>query len=384
MYFCNKKHNILKLYCIFTLVLTLLVSCGQHQTGDNSTNIDNATEASQEFDLDEIQQSGELIVLTISGPQTCYDYHGTQLGVHIMLCQQLADTLGVRLRIELCRDTVELRERLEKGDADLAAYPMKPCDESSPGWLLDNRKEQLNEVLTQWYGAWRMKRVGDEEQRLLAEAGHVRRHTYAVMENREAGIISRYDALFQKYARTVHWDWRLLAAQCYQESTFDPHALSFAGAKGLMQIMPQTADHLGVARHQLENPEHNLAAAVKYIAELDENFDDIHDRRERQNFILAAYNGGWHHVRDAMALARRDGKNDQVWSNVSEYVLKLSSPTYYQDPLVKYGYMRGQETVDYVRLIRERFQQYRSAKTIVPNSTPQKSKNAKHRNKYKI
>ena len=374
----------MKLYCIFTLVLTFLMSCGQQQTTDQIQNNNDEIEANECFDLDEIQQSGELIVLTISGPQTCYDYHGTQLGAHIMLCQQLADTLGVRLRIELCRDTVELRERLAKGDADLVAYPMKPSSETSPGWLLDNRKKLLNELLTQWYGPWRIKQVSNEEGQLLAEAGHVRRHAYAVMENREAGIISRYDALFQKYARTIHWDWRLLAAQCYQESTFDPHALSFAGAKGLMQIMPQTADYLNIAHNVLDNPEQNLAAAVKYIAELDNNFNEIHDRRERQNFVLAAYNGGWHHVRDAMALARRDGKNNQVWNNVSDYVLKLSSPTYYQDPLVKYGYMRGQETVDYVRLIRERFQQYRSVKAVVPNSTPQKSKNAKHRNKYKI
>lgn len=374
----------MKLYCIFTLVLTLFVSCGQHPTNESSQNENKEEEANEGFDLDEIQQSGELIVLTISGPQTCYDYHGTQLGVHVMLCQQLADTLGVRLRIELCRDTVELRERLSKGDADLAAYPMFLDSESSPGWLLDSRKVQLNKFLAQWYETWRMQKTLLEEQQLLAEAGHVKRHIYAVMENREAGIISRYDALFQKYSRMIHWDWRLLAAQCYQESTFDPQALSFAGAKGLMQIMPQTADHLGVARNLLEDPEHNLAAAVKYIDELNENFEDIRDRRERQNFILAAYNGGWHHVRDAMALARRDGQNDYVWANVADYVLKLSSPAFYQDPLVKYGYMRGQETVDYVRLIRERYQNYRSAKTVVPNSTPQKSKNAKHRDKYKI
>jgi hypothetical protein len=83
-----------------------------------------ATEATddEDFDLDDIEHSGELIALCISGPDTYYDYHGQTLGLHAMLCQQLADSLGVRLRIEVCKDTAQLLQRLASGDADFTVH----------------------------------------------------------------------------------------------------------------------------------------------------------------------------------------------------------------------------------------------------------------------
>ena len=177
----------------------------------------------------------------------------------------------------------------------------------------------------------------------------------------------------------------LLAAQCYQESTFDPRAVSFAGAKGLMQIMPGTADHLGVPRSKLYDPETNIAAAVKYIAELQKAFADIRDHYERTNFVLASYNGGTHHIRDAMELAKRDGRNPHRWADVSTYVLKLASPQYYNDPLVKYGYMRGSETVDYVSKIRQRHAGYEGVKIPHMGIHPSQPRKAdKRKNKYDI
>jgi membrane-bound lytic murein transglycosylase F len=83
-----------------------------------------------------------------------------------------------------------------------------------------------------------------------------------------------------------------------------------------------------------------------------------------------------------MALAERDGKNAHRWDDVSFYVLHLAEPEYYKNPLVKYGYMRGSETHGYVKSIRQRWQQYRGVKGSPGNSAPQKSKNAKHRNKF--
>lgn len=80
-----------------------------------------------------------------------------------------------------------------------------------------------------------------------------------------------------------------------------------------MQIMPGTADHLGLPRASIYDPEKNIAAAVKYLGELERNFSDIRERSERTKFVLAAYNGGHFHIRDAMALARKNGKNPQRW-----------------------------------------------------------------------
>jgi membrane-bound lytic murein transglycosylase F len=152
-----------------------------------------------------------------------------------------------------------------------------------------------------------------------------------------------------------------------------------------MQIMPGTADHLGLARSKLYEPEANIAAAVKYIAELERSFSDIREHFERTNFVLASYNGGAHHIRDAMALARRDGKNPHRWADVSPYVLKLASPQYYNDPIVKHGYMRGSETVDYVSRIRQRHAGYQGVKSPhmgFHSSKPRKAD--KRKNKYDI
>ena len=197
-----------------------------------------------------------------------------------------------------------------------------------------------------------------QEESFLLSSRSISRHVYSPFLNRSKGVISKYDRLFQMYAGAARMDWRLMAAQCYQESCFDPNAKSWAGACGLMQIMPSTAAHLGLPMSQVHEPEANVAAAARYMAELQGHFADVGDPSQRILFALAAYNGGFHHVRDAMSLARKHGRNAYNWGDVREFVLRLSQPAYYSDPVVKYGYMRGLETVDYVDRIRARWADY--------------------------
>lgn len=306
------------------------------------------------FDLPQIEQAGELIALTLSGPETYYDYQGSHLGLHYLLAERFAGHLGVRLRVDVCRDTAELVGRLADGDADLIALPLT-ADTLSPGWMVGQGKGELQEALLAWYNPQLMEDVRRQEQQMLTKP-RVKRRVHAPMLRK--GVISYYDELFKRYARGIGWDWRLLAAQCYQESTFDPEATSWAGARGLMQIMPKTADHLGLPRDQMTDPEQNIAAATRYLHELERDFNYIHDRTERQNMVLASYNGGSFHIKDAMRLAERDRLNPQCWEDVRTYILRLKEPAYYQDTLVHYGYMRGTETADYVDKIRARYKQY--------------------------
>ena len=124
--------------------------------------------------------------------------------------------------------------------------------------------------------------------------GMVKRRVYPFMLSSKDAIISRYDALFRKYASVAGCDWTLIAAQCYQESCFDPKAHSWAGACGLMQIMPGTADLIGLPRAQIYEPEANIAAGCRYMAQLQGKFSDVPVRSERLKFALACYNGGYH------------------------------------------------------------------------------------------
>lgn len=260
-------------------------------------------------------------------------------------------------------------KRLDNGDADIIVYQMPknekgtlPCgyavDSLNTAWAVNTQSAELADSINSWYDPKIVASIRREEQ-LRYSIQSIHRRTYAPMLNAKAGVISKYDMLFMRYAPMARWDWRLLAAQCYQESCFDPKAYSWAGARGLMQIMPATAAQIGLPESKMYDPEENIYAAVRYIIKLTSHFQDIRDPRERQLFVLGSYNGGFFHIRDAMALAKKNGKNQYRWDDVAEYVLKLSTPQYYNDPVVKYGYMRGQETYTYVSRIRDRWAQYR-------------------------
>lgn len=322
---------------------------------------------SEALALSDIQSNGEMIVLTMSGPQTYFDYHGKGLGMHYMLAEKFAQRIGVSLRVEVCKDTTEMVRRLEKGEGDIIAFPLPRSmkgvrfaglkDSNGNGWAVNNASRELADSLNRWFRPAMIEKTIKEEDFLLSTRSVVR-HVYSPYLDRSGGVISHYDHLFQKYAPLARWDWRLIAAQCYQESAFDPHARSWAGARGLMQVMPATAAMLGLPEEQMEDPEANIAAAARYISMLSGKFRDV-PASERIFFVLASYNGGYNHVRDAMALASKYGKSPHRWADVEQYILGLREPRYYNDPVVRYGYMRGNETADYVARIRSRWAEYR-------------------------
>ena len=167
------------------------------------------------------------------------------------------------------------------------------------------------------------------------------------------GNISVYDDLFKEYSKEIGWDWRVIAAQAYVESRFDTTVVSWAGAKGLMQIMPRTATANGLSLDKITNPELNIKTAVKVLKSLDKSLQKyVNDINERQKFVLAAYNSGLAHILDAISLAKKYGKNPNVWDgNVKDAVLMKSRPEYYNDPVVKYGYFRGTQTIEYVEKV---------------------------------
>ena len=177
----------------------------------------------------------------------------------------------------------------------------------------------------------------------------------------KSGRISSYDDLISQYADSVGWDWRLLAAQVYKESQFDPDAKSWAGARGLLQLMPATAKELGYKPGNLKKAEISISAGTDYLAYLQEYWADIPDSIERVKFILASYNVGKNHIRDARKLAEAFDANPDVWTgNVEEYILKKSSPKFYNHPVVEYGYARGSEPYEYVRDIFDTYEIYRN------------------------
>ncbi|MDN5201523.1 transporter substrate-binding domain-containing protein [Fulvivirgaceae bacterium BMA10] len=170
--------------------------------------------------------------------------------------------------------------------------------------------------------------------------------------------ISIYDSLIREGATKIGWDWKLLAAQIYQESRFDPKAKSWAGAIGLMQLIPETGSIYGAI--DLESPQENIDAGTNYLEWLSKLWlSRVKDKQERIKFILASFNVGQGHVMDAQRLAEKYGSDPERWDdNVEKYLLLKSDPKYFSDPVVGSGYCRGLEPVKYVREILHRYTQY--------------------------
>jgi membrane-bound lytic murein transglycosylase F len=171
--------------------------------------------------------------------------------------------------------------------------------------------------------------------------------------------LSPYDAQLKKGAAQLGWDWRLLASLMFQESRFDPHVKSWAGAIGLMQIMPETGSFFGV--NNLWDPQQNIDAGVQFLKFLDSFWKKtVPDQNERMKFVLASYNVGLSHVIDAQRLANKYGMKIDVWDGNVEYYLKQkSNPKYYRDALAAAGYCRCDGPVWYVKQVLRLYEEYK-------------------------
>lgn len=446
----------------FTLLFILLTAC----VGNRS----HAPNERELYDLPQIKDSGELVALTLYSSTSYFLYRGEPMGFQYELCEQFAQSLGLRLRIEVANNPAELVQKLLRKEGDIIAYNLAVTNEWKDSVLYCGEEMITHQVIVQRNGKGALKDVTEligkeiyvkpgkhldrlvhldkelgggilihempedsittedliakvaqgeidyticdndiarlnrtyypslnidlqisfvqrsswavrKDEPLLAQAANewykanVKSRAYQASTKRyfeiskrvahgsilsiKDGKISHYDKLFKKYAKEIDWDWKLLASLAYTESNFDTAAVSWAGAKGLMQLMPRTARAMGLPAGKELNPEENIKAAVKYIAAMEKSFAFIKDSTERSSFILAAYNAGIGHVKDAMALAEKYGADPTLWKdNVEKYILLKSHEEYFNDPVCKNGYFRGTETYNFVREIKERHKIY--------------------------
>lgn len=170
-----------------------------------------------------------------------------------------------------------------------------------------------------------------------------------------SGQLSPYDDLAKKYAKRYNQDWRLITAQMYQESKFNPDAVSWVGARGLMQVMPRTGLQLGF--ENLADPDEGIHAGAKYMHQLIRRFDLEIPIQSRIHFALASYNVGYGHLLDARRLAREKGWDSNRWfGHVEQAMRLLSQPAYYER--ARYGYCRGGQPVHYVEKIQSLYDAY--------------------------
>lgn len=171
----------------------------------------------------------------------------------------------------------------------------------------------------------------------------------------KTGSLSPYDPLIKKYSTQYGFDWRLMSAQAWRESRFDPKAKSFVGALGLFQVMPATGKELGFTR--LADPDQGTHAGIKYMNQLVQRLEPSLPLDERVRFALAGYNAGFGRVQDARRLAKELSLNPDVWTgNVEKAMGLMARPQYAKR--VRTGFCRCQEPVDYVKHIENKYQSF--------------------------
>lgn len=225
-------------------------------------------------------------------------------------------------------------------------------------WAVRKNSPALKEAIDQWM----------LNERKTSDYHHIVKKYY---KNRKAymlrsasgyhsqfgGRISIYDETFKQHATESAWDWRLIASIAYQESKFNNDLVSWAGAMGLMQMMPETARRFG--GDSLMTPEKSIITGIRYLNYLNAYWiKHIPDSAQRMPFVLSSYNAGLGHVIDARNLCEKYGNDMNNWDAVSYFLLNKSQRRFYKDKVVKHGYCRGEEPVKYVTEILGRYQQY--------------------------
>ncbi len=284
------------------------------------------------------------------------DIHVVEMGGEIQ-----DETLAQKVAKGEVEFTVMQSNLAELKEAEFKNLKVRPIigGSHSVAWAMRKNAPELMNEMNSWIAEKKNSAIFDR----LYKKYFVDRRSYLERVESEyltstTGKLCPYDPLLKQYAADLNWDWRLLASQAFQESRFKPDAHSWAGAVGLLQLMPKTAQQFGV--RNAHDPEDNIQGAVKFLKWLNNHWSSrIPDDGERLKFVLASYNCGVGHVEDAQRLTEKYGGNPQAWNDVSYWLLQKSAQQYSTDPVVKFGFCRGLEPVNYVSLILARFDHYK-------------------------
>lgn len=197
----------------------------------------------------------------------------------------------------------------------------------------------------------RIRSNGRLEQLLERYYGHVEDFDYVGTRRFLSHVRQRlpqYLQYFQAAAEQHRLDWRLLAALGYQESHWNPKAVSPTGVRGIMMLTRDTADQVGI-KNRLSARE-SIDGGARYFATLKRRISDNVAEPDRTWFALAAYNVGLGHLEDARLLAKEAGVSSNRWLDVKKFLPLLSKSEWHEK--TRHGYARGTEPVNHVQNIR--------------------------------
>lgn len=316
------------------------------------------------------KEQAVIVHMDYHGVQTMADLNGKQVHVrwNTTAYQRLLEmnAAGYDIRIwphknvssdELIRRVAERHIDIAITDSNIAFLnqryhplirkPLSMSGKQRMGWAVRKGDRALAEIINMFFDRiindGKMLQILD---RYYANFTHVDYYDLKKFHQRLETRLPAYQSVIMREAQRHYFDWRLIAALIYQESHFDPKAISYTGVRGLMQLTLETANDLGVENRS--DPVESIGGGIKYLKWLYGLFDDI-PGFDRMLFALASYNIGYGHVRDAQSIALNKGYAHKKWIALKETLPLLRQSTYYRKTM--YGYARGNEPVRYVNNI---------------------------------
>lgn len=228
-------------------------------------------------------------------------------------------------------------------------------------WATRTNSPELNSTINSWLAEIKKKGIFKQVyDRYFNSPKTTAARMKSDFSSLTGGKLSVYDSMIRLESKKLGWDWRLVASVIYQESGFNNNSRSWAGAMGLMQLMPAAVQQFKV--QNAYDPEQNIRAGIRVLQYHDKLWSKtVADPNERIKFVLASYNVGLSHVIDARNLASKYGKDTTKWEgNVEMYLSLKTKSKYYRDPVVTAGYCRCQGPINYVKEVLGRFEAYKA------------------------
>ena len=297
--------------------------------------------------------SGKEIVCAIDLCDDMYSTHGLETGFNYQLLNRFAEDNRCSIRIVSAGRKENWVDSLQQGKADIVIMHDEEAREAT-GLNLSRNIDDCT--------VWAVKEEGQLRQinhwishitsmDYYKEAKNSYCRSFNPYKRADRGITSRtlspYDEIIKKYAKELGWDWRMLAAVIYQESKFSINSTSHRGAKGLMQVMPQTARHYKV--EDLLNPEQNIKAGTNHLKRLQRLYAKSEmDSSEKVKFTLAAYNAGEGRIADCRRFAEVREADKNSWESIVSIIPLMREESILNEESVKLGKFEGYETIAYV------------------------------------
>ena len=166
--------------------------------------------------------------------------------------------------------------------------------------------------------------------------------------NRVSKRLPNYKKSFKQASEDLDVHWTLIAAISYQESHWDPKAISQTGVRGMMMLTQKTAKEMGIRKRT--DPNQSILGGANYFQKTLERFPVSIPKTDRIWMALAAYNLGFMNLNKARQLTIENGRNSESWSDVKEF-LPIHLDRRYEDELFE-GQNKGEEALEYVERIR--------------------------------